>query len=94
MGALMTRIGAILARMDANDEALVAALLAQLRAEQGAQGLSVVELGRRVGIHRNVLDRYLKGDRPMPIGIFIDLCSSLGVSPDVLIGRARERMQR
>jgi transcriptional regulator with XRE-family HTH domain len=51
-----------------------------------AQGLTQVELARRLGLSKRTLCSYEKGDRRLPTPLVKDLCTILGVSADELLG--------
>jgi transcriptional regulator with XRE-family HTH domain len=67
------------------------ALVAQLRAEVAAAGLSVAELCRRSGIPRPTIDRYLSGLRDVPMPVFYQIAETVRVEPATILLRAKER---
>ena len=81
-------------RMTDEDDALAEAILAQLNAEIAAAGTNAKALATAIGRPYDSTRNYLTGERRLPLGIFLEMCRGLDVSPDVLIVRARERMPR
>ena len=80
--------------MTDEDDALADAILAQLNAEIAAVPTTAKALAARIGRPYDSTRNYLKGERRLPLGTFLELCSGLGISPDLLIADARRRMQR
>jgi len=66
---------------------------AQLRAEISAAHMSVSEFVRRSGIPRPTLDRYLSGERDMPLGVLYKASEILGVEPPTILKRAHDRAE-
>lgn len=82
----------MLVDMTAQDDALYAAILAQINAELGAAGLSVLAFAKKVGRPYDSTRNYLIGERVLPLGIFLEYASALDVDPAALVDRARDRM--
>lgn len=82
----------MLVSMAAQDDALYAAILAQINAELGAAGLSVRAFAAKLGRPYDSTRNYLLGERTLPLGIFLEYASVLGLEPDVVVARARERL--
>ncbi|MFG6277968.1 hypothetical protein [Microbacterium sp. 5K110] len=80
--------------MTESDDALQAAIIDELNGELGATGITMRELSVRVGRPYDSTRNYLRKERPMPLWAFIEFTTALGVTPETLIGRARERLQR
>lgn len=79
--------------MTTEDDALYAAILKQLNAELGAAGFSVKSFAKHVGRPYDSTRNYLMGERVLPLGIFLEYASALGVDPDLIVSRARGRMK-
>ncbi|MDR1513864.1 MAG: helix-turn-helix transcriptional regulator [Propionibacteriaceae bacterium] len=67
------------------------AIMAQLRAEIAAAGLSVAELCRRAGVPRPTIDRYLAGERDMPLSTLHRIARAVRVEPATILARAKDR---
>jgi transcriptional regulator with XRE-family HTH domain len=74
-------------------EGLEAALATQIKVELVERGMDQKTLSERVGIHPVTMTKYLKNQRSMPIPVLIDIASTLGVSPRVLMQRAEARLR-
>lgn len=79
--------------MDNNFEGLEAALATQIKVELVERGIDQKTLAERVGIHPVTMTKYLKNQRSMPIPVLIDIASTLGVSPRILMQRAEARLR-
>lgn len=79
--------------MTAQDDALYAAILAQLNAELGAAGISVRAFAQKVGRPYDSTRNYLTGQRQLPLGLLLEYASALELDPAVIVSRARDRMQ-
>ncbi|MDR1212797.1 MAG: helix-turn-helix transcriptional regulator [Propionibacteriaceae bacterium] len=66
--------------------------MAQLKAEAAARDLSITRLARDAHMSRSSLDLHLKGRRQMPLDVFYNLCSVIGVDPVTVIRRAHSRL--
>lgn len=76
------------------DDALQAAIIDELNGEIGASGTTMSELAKRVNRPYDSTRNYLRKERPMPLWAFIEFTTALEVTPESLIARARERLQR
>lgn len=74
---------------------LQACVVDELRAELAAQRTTLRRLvtGRTDLVYGTVA-RYLSGQRDMPLGVYIDICDALGVSPREIMRRAEIRLHR
>lgn len=75
-------------------EALERALIAQIRAEIAAAGMSQGKVASAVGIEPATLSRYMSGKRALPLQTFLDISSTLGVPAANLMRLAEERARR
>lgn len=57
-----------------------------LKTEKDAQGMSISELARRVGMAKSAISRYFNGSREFPLNRAKDFANALGVSTDYLLG--------
>lgn len=57
-----------------------------LKTEKNAQGLSISELARRVGMAKSAISRYFNGSREFPLNRAKDFANALGISTDYLLG--------
>ncbi|MCI1979268.1 MAG: helix-turn-helix transcriptional regulator [Bifidobacteriaceae bacterium] len=55
------------------------AIAAEMRAQKARKNMTEAEIADRIGVHRVSISRYLSGARPLPLGIFADLCRVLGM---------------
>jgi len=78
--------------MTTEDDLLQAAIIDQLNAELGASTMSMKQLAAAIGRPYDSTRNYLRKERNMPLGIFIECATVLGVSPDTIIARARQRL--
>jgi len=69
----------------------IAAVAAQLRAEISAAQMTVADVVRLSGISRPSMDRYLKGDRDIPMTVLYRIASILRVQPSTILQRAEQR---
>jgi len=67
-----------------------AAVAAELRAERARKGVTYAEIIKASGIAQSTLQRYLKGERDIPLPAFQDLCRALSVSPRRIFELAEE----
>lgn len=84
----------MMGRMTDADDLLATAILAQLNAEIAAAGTNIKSLAAAIGRPYDSTRNYLIGERKLPLGLFLEMCSGLGITPDELIRRARDRMPR
>lgn len=98
----MAYLGSVITDMDtdapadgaatADDEdALMAAFIAQMNAERAAAGLSLADLSRRSGIPWRTLQRYLSGERDMPVRVQLRISEAFGISIATLWRRTDDR---
>lgn len=66
------------------------AVAAELRAERARQGISFDDLVTRSGVSKSSVQRYLGGDRAIPIPSLVDLCRALNIDPRVVFERAEQ----
>lgn len=79
--------------MTAEDDALADAIIDQINAELGASSLSIRELAKRLSRPYDSTRNYLKKERPLPFGVFLEIANNIGVPAEEIIRRARARMQ-
>lgn len=80
--------------MTTEDDALQSAIIDQLNAELGASGMTMKKLAAAIGRPYDSTRNYLKKERSMPLGIFIECAAALGLEPVAVITRARERLPK
>lgn len=80
--------------MTTEDDELQAAIIDQLNAEIGAAGSSMKALAAKIGRPYDSTRDYLRKERLMPLSVFLEASSALGLSPDEIIARARQRLGR
>lgn len=71
----------------------IAAIAAELRAERAAKRMTITQLSQRSGVPSATLNRYLAGQRDVPVSTIIALASALEVDPGELLDRAVARAQ-
>ncbi|WP_053387664.1 hypothetical protein [Leucobacter japonicus] len=79
--------------MTKEEHALASAIIDQLNAELGASTLSVLELSKRLGRPYDSTRNYLRKERALPFGIFLEIADLLEIRPEEIISRARARIQ-
>ena len=67
------------------------AILSQLRGEIAASFPNQKAFAEAAGIPYPSLHRYLKGEQQLPITVFIQMCTALGLEPATVFARAAER---
>lgn len=77
-----------------NFEGLEASLATQIKVELVECGMDQKTLAERVGIHHVTLTKYMKGQRSIPMPVFFEIATALGVSPRTLMERAEARLER
>jgi transcriptional regulator with XRE-family HTH domain len=86
--------GGIIVRMDEEMEqdaaAYNAAVGAQIRAEAAKKRISLVQLAKLSGVGEASVNRYVAGNRAIPIPALYAIAAVLGVPPDVILDRAAE----
>lgn len=76
------------------DDELQSAIIDQLNAELGAASMSINTLAGRMSRPYDSTRNYLRKERPMPLAVFLECATALGVDPTVIIERARQRMPK
>jgi len=79
--------------MTKEDDDFRDAIVDQLNAELGAQGMNIKALAEKIGRPYDSTRNYLRKERLMPLGSFLEIANGLGVDPEVIVARARERLQ-
>ncbi|SEC89228.1 helix-turn-helix domain-containing protein [Arthrobacter woluwensis] len=92
-GIAVAQNGANVDRMGIYGEKLPAAVAAQLRAEKAARSMSLDEIAQLSGVGKRTLQRYLSGERQIPIDAMCDVAEALGLSPRELMARAEQRIK-
>lgn len=70
------------------------AVAEQLRAERSAARLTQKQLAERAGMSDQSVMRYLNGTRDIPIAALADIANALGVSVEVIVERATQRLRQ
>lgn len=78
--------------LDDESRSFNSAVGSQLRAEASAQRISVSRLADLMGMHRTTLNRYLEGERDIPVKVIYAAADVLNLSPEIIVERATERM--
>lgn len=66
------------------------AVIARLLADAAAgAGITQSELARRMHSNQSAVQRWLNGERSIPLGDFLRICDTLGLDPADVIRRAR-----
>ncbi|UUG70001.1 immunity repressor [Arthrobacter phage Zucker] len=68
------------------------AIASQIKAEMAARDWKQPNLAEATGIPTSTLHRYLSGQRDIPLPVFADIASALGLSMMELAGRAQRRL--
>lgn len=71
-----------------------AAVAAELRAERARKGITINALADNSGLAKSSVQRYLSGERDIPVPSLIDLCKVLSVDPRVIFERAEQTIQQ
>lgn len=61
-------------------EAFEGAIATEMRAQKARKNLTEASIADQLGIHRVSVSRYLSGVRPLPLGVFADLCRVLDLN--------------
>lgn len=77
--------------MQQSAELLVLAIGRQIRVEMTSKDMTQQQLADAIGIERATLSRYLNG-KPMPLMVYLRVAEALGLSPQVLMLRAEDRV--
>ena len=64
-------------------------IVARMERARQDRGISVAELGRRIGVDRKRLWRVLNGQRAMRVDEFVKLCAFFGLGIKSFIPKAR-----
>lgn len=70
-----------------------AALVAQVKAEMGAQDMRQKDMAAKVGMQTSTLSRYLSGERDIPMPVVFSFADALGLSVIELVQRAERRLE-
>lgn len=73
---------------------LNSAVAAELRAERGAQEMTIIELAQGAGLSESTAIRLLGNQRPIRVDVLERICEALRVSPGEILRRAQARMDR
>jgi transcriptional regulator with XRE-family HTH domain len=68
-----------------------AAMAVAIEAERAAQRIPVGEFAGRSGVPVRTMQRYLHGERTIPLGLIVEMAKTLGVSAEYLFEEARKR---
>ncbi|QIM19911.1 helix-turn-helix transcriptional regulator [Phycicoccus sp. HDW14] len=71
-------------------EQFIPAVLAEIRAELGRQGVNVTRLSAVTGISQPSLSRKLRGESPLGLLDTLLICDALHVTVPTLLGRASD----
>lgn len=91
-GLIVVHIGYIVSAMTEYGDRFNAAVAAELRAARARVGITYAELISATGIAQSTLQRYLKGERDIPLPAFKDLCRALGVAPRCIFDLAEKAL--
>jgi transcriptional regulator with XRE-family HTH domain len=69
------------------------AILDQIAAELGVRNVSVSALARGLNRDRNTLQRWVKGEREMPVPVLTAILEFLKIDPALFMARARDRLE-
>lgn len=72
-------------------EGFEAALIATIKAEMAARGLTQAELAAEIEISREAMGRYLRGTRVIPTDVYFRMGEAFGFGPSELMARAEKR---
>lgn len=84
-----------LIRMGTYGSDIQKAIVAQIRAELAANGITQSDLAERTGMPTSTMSRYLsvKSGRDIPLPAFADISRALGLSMTELAARAQRRLE-
>lgn len=57
-----------------------------------SRGFTAAEVAQRIGSHAPTLSHYATGKRPIPQPTLSKVCEVIGISPEVVVARAYERL--
>lgn len=80
--------------MTKEDEALANAIVDQINAELGASSVTMKELAKKLDRPYDSTRNYLKKERTLPFGIFLEMARVLDIAPEEVIKRARGRLAK
>lgn len=78
--------------MAVTEEALVESIAAEIRGEIARSGSNVKETARRLDRDYWTIRKYLRGERDIPLKVFLELCSLLDQDPAEIVRRASARV--
>lgn len=96
MGSFLVTFGLYVytvGHMTTEDLAVQTAIIEQINAELGVQGISMTKFAKMLGRPYDSTRDYLKQERPMRLDFFLEAANALGIPADEIIRRARQRMQ-
>lgn len=88
------QLGYIVGFMTKEDEAFADAIVDQINAELGASGVTMKDLAKMLGRPYDSTRNYLKKERTLPFGIFLEMARVLNIAPEEVITRARGRLSK
>ena len=78
--------------MTKEDDALQSAIVDQINAELGAAGINMKQFAELLGKPYDSTRNYLKKERSMPLGVFLEMAGALKVDAGAIIERAKQRL--
>lgn len=78
--------------MTEQDDLLQAAIIDQLNAEIAGAGLNMTRFAKLLNRPYDSTRDYLKKEKPMRLGTFLEFAAALNIAPDEIITRARQRL--
>ncbi len=81
-------------RMTKEDDALQSAIIDQINAELGASGINMKQFAAILGKPYDSTRNYLRKERSMPLGFFLEIAGALNVDVTVIVERAKQRLER
>ena len=81
-------------RMTKEDDAFQSAIIDQINAELGASGISMKQLAVILGKPYDSTRNYLKKERSMPLGFFLEIAGALNIDVTIIMERAKQRLER
>lgn len=73
-------------------EVLIEAMGTQIRVELAERGWTQKVLAEKIGITRETLGKYMKGQRDMPMPVFYEIATAFGHSPRDFMKEVQERI--
>ncbi len=80
--------------MTKEDDALQSAIIDQINAELGASGISMKQLAALLGKPYDSTRNYLKKERSMPLGFFLEIAGALNLDVTIIVERAKQRLEQ